>query len=84
LKWTVGLEHETLGFRQEMLRGERRAWRTGDTEKMFECLDQVVSLDIESATRDGGMIFKGKNLFPAAQRVNLVSSAISLSPSVKY
>jgi hypothetical protein len=83
LKWTLGLEDEKLGFKPKYLQGERIMWRTGDREKVFEYLDKVVSLDIDSATKNGGVIDEGKDLFPAAQRVHLVSSTRSLFQQVE-
>lgn len=84
LKWTLGLEDEKLGFKPKYLQGERVMWRNGDREKVFEYLNKVVSLDIDSATKDGVVIGEGKDLFPAAQLVHLVSSNRSLCSRSKF
>ncbi len=82
LKWTVGFDDEKLVFRPDFVESERVVWRSDYIEKLFECLDQVVTLDIESTARDDWRIFEGRNFFPAAQRVNLVSSVLFfLSPT---
>ena len=79
LKWTVGLENEQVwsvfvGLNDSRL-PQRLVWRSTDVGKLFEALNQVVNLDIEWPNRSGEMISgtDGKMLFPAVQRVNLVS-----------
>jgi hypothetical protein len=51
--------------------------------KLFESLTQAVNLDIEWANRTGGIIVvpEGEGLFPAVQKVNLVSLVTKLTQS---
>jgi hypothetical protein len=94
LKWTLGVEYEQIwsvacndyAFRPECtpptsLQTERVVWRSSENVgKLFECLTQVVNLDVEWANRSGGMIVvpEGKSLFPAVQKVKLVRSTDNL------
>jgi hypothetical protein len=85
LKWTLGVEREQIWsmacydhryWTPPPSQANRVVWRSSETVgKLFECLTQVVSLDIEWANRIGGIIVvpEREGLFPAVQKVNLVS-----------
>jgi len=84
LKWTIGVEKEqvwsvaldTSGFRTpSSSNGERVVWSSANVGRLFERLTQVVSLDMEYANRSGGVMSMPEcnGLFPAVQKVNLVS-----------
>lgn len=72
LKWTLGLDCEKLGIGSKYPQGEKVMWRTGMREDVFECLDKVVNLDIDSVTEEGELVGEGENLFPDVQCVHLV------------
>jgi hypothetical protein len=93
LKWTLGVECELIRpmaccdlryWAPSPSQANRVVWMSSETVgKLFESLTQVVNLDIEWANRTGGMIVvpEGGGLFPAVQKVNLVSLVTKLTKS---